>query len=121
MHFDLPCSSCFHFMAGLVASVGASFLLLSNYNSYMYIYRLVNPLLLWRTMYVYDVVMANREIILNSAIVYDRDFQYDYFSFKTLEKSYLLKIRGEIAKRPQHMIMRVALGIHKVRDVLFFL
>ncbi len=50
---------------------------------------------------------------LNSAIIYDRDFNYDYFGFKTLEKSYLLKLNGKIAERPQHMLMRVAVGIHQ--------
>ncbi|KAG7899538.1 hypothetical protein KL907_004890 [Ogataea polymorpha] len=49
---------------------------------------------------------------LNSAIVYDRDFSYNYFGFKTLERSYLLKIDGKVAERPQHMVMRVAIGIH---------
>ena len=53
---------------------------------------------------------------LNGAIVYDRDFEYDYFGFKTLEKSYLQKMNGKIAERPQQMLMRVALGIHK-RDI----
>ncbi|MCC5945319.1 MAG: ribonucleoside-diphosphate reductase subunit alpha [Bernardetiaceae bacterium] len=50
--------------------------------------------------------------ILNQAIDYKRDFQYDYFGFKTLERSYLLRINGKIIERPQHMIMRVAVGIH---------
>ena len=49
---------------------------------------------------------------LNGAIVHARDFEYDYFGFKTLEKSYLLKMNGKIAERPQCMLMRVALGIH---------
>lgn len=49
---------------------------------------------------------------LNSAIVFDRDFNYNYFGFKTLERSYLLRINGKVAERPQHMMMRVALGIH---------
>ncbi|KAJ3019965.1 ribonucleoside reductase large subunit Cdc22 [Thoreauomyces humboldtii] len=49
---------------------------------------------------------------LNSAIIYDRDFNYNYFGFKTLERSYLLRISGKVAERPQHMIMRVAVGIH---------
>ena len=49
---------------------------------------------------------------LNSAIVYDRDFNYNYFGFKTLERSYLLKINNKVAERPQHMLMRVAVGIH---------
>ncbi len=49
---------------------------------------------------------------LDEAIIYDRDFGYDYFGFKTLEKSYLMKMDGKIVERPQHMIMRVAVGIH---------
>lgn len=49
---------------------------------------------------------------LNSAIVYDRDFNYQYFGFKTLERSYLLRLNGKVAERPQQMIMRVAVGIH---------
>ena len=60
---------------------------------------------------MYNVVMANADK-LNSAIIYDRDYNYNYFGFKTLERSYLLKINGEIVERPQHMIMRVAVGIH---------
>ncbi|GHJ89226.1 hypothetical protein NliqN6_5628 [Naganishia liquefaciens] len=63
----------------------------------------------------YQAVMDNREV-LDSAIIYDRDFAYNYFGFKTLERSYLLRIDGRIAERPQHMIMRVAVGIHG-RDV----
>ena len=55
--------------------------------------------------------MANKET-LDSYIDYDRDFNYDYFGFKTLERSYLLKINGAVAERPQHMLMRVAVGIH---------
>lgn len=50
---------------------------------------------------------------LNAEIIYDRDFDYDYFGFKTLERSYLLRLNGEIVERPQHMLMRVAVGIHK--------
>lgn len=61
---------------------------------------------------VFDIVMTNKERI-DSTIIYDRDFVFDYFGFKTLERSYLLKIDGVTAERPQHMIMRVALGIHK--------
>jgi ribonucleoside-diphosphate reductase subunit M1 len=60
---------------------------------------------------LYDVVMANAEKI-DSVIIYDRDYSYNYFGFKTLEKSYLLKIDDKIVERPQHMLMRVALGIH---------
>ena len=62
-----------------------------------------------------DVIEIIREQaeFLDSQIIYDRDFNYDYFGFKTLERSYLLKINGEIVERPQHMLMRVAVGIHK--------
>ncbi len=61
---------------------------------------------------VYKIIKKNAELI-DSTIIYDRDFGYDYFGFKTLERSYLLRINGKIAERPQHMLMRVALGIHK--------
>ncbi|EDO14542.1 hypothetical protein Kpol_259p5 [Vanderwaltozyma polyspora DSM 70294] len=60
---------------------------------------------------VYNIVMEHKDE-LNSAIVYDRDFQFNYFGFKTLERSYLLRMKGEVAERPQHLIMRVAIGIH---------
>merc|ERR1719316_2312786 len=49
---------------------------------------------------------------LDAAIDYTRDYDYDYFGFKTLEKSYLLRVHGKIVERPQHMLMRVACGIH---------
>jgi ribonucleoside-diphosphate reductase alpha chain len=61
---------------------------------------------------VYEIVTENAHL-LDSSIIYDRDFGYDYFGFKTLERSYLLKMNGRVAERPQHMIMRVAVGIHK--------
>lgn len=61
---------------------------------------------------VYEIISNNAQF-LDSSIIYDRDFGYDYFGFKTLERSYLLKINGKVAERPQHMIMRVAVGIHK--------
>jgi ribonucleoside-diphosphate reductase alpha chain len=61
---------------------------------------------------VYEVVKNNAEL-LDSTIIYDRDFGFDYFGFKTLEKSYLLKLNGKIAERPQHLFMRVSVGIHK--------
>lgn len=61
---------------------------------------------------VYQIIQDNSEI-LDSTIIYDRDFRYDFFGFKTLERSYLLKIDGQLAERPQHMLMRVAVGIHK--------
>ena len=60
---------------------------------------------------VYKVISENKEL-LDSTIIYNRDFGYDYFGFKTLERSYLLKLNGEIAERPQHMLMRVSIGIH---------
>jgi ribonucleoside-diphosphate reductase alpha chain len=59
----------------------------------------------------YGVVKKNAAL-LDSSIIYDRDFGYDYFGFKTLERSYLMKVDGQIAERPQHMLMRVAVGIH---------
>ena len=61
---------------------------------------------------VYDVIIKNADI-LDSTIIYDRDFRFDFFGFKTLERSYLLKLKGEVAERPQQMLMRVAVGIHK--------
>lgn len=59
----------------------------------------------------YKIIMKNADR-LNSCIIYDRDFSYNYFGFKTLERSYLLKVDGKIVERPQHMLMRVAVGIH---------
>ena len=61
---------------------------------------------------IYGIINKNASI-LDSSIIYDRDFSYDYFGFKTLEKSYLLKLKGLVVERPQHMLMRVAIGIHK--------
>ena len=61
---------------------------------------------------VYEIIMNNSKDI-DSQIIADRDLDYDYFGFKTLEKSYLLKIDGQPAERPQQMLMRVAIGIHK--------
>ena len=60
---------------------------------------------------VYSVIKKNADV-LDSTIIYDRDFRYDFFGFKTLERSYLLKLNGEVAERPQQMLMRVAIGIH---------
>ncbi|HBI39333.1 MAG TPA: ribonucleoside-diphosphate reductase subunit alpha, partial [Tenacibaculum sp.] len=61
---------------------------------------------------VYDIIMKNANK-LDSTIIYSRDFNYDYFGFKTLERSYLLKLNGQIVERPQQMLMRVSIGIHK--------
>ena len=61
---------------------------------------------------VYQAIMANRDT-LDSSIIYDRDFRYDYFGFKTLTRSYLLKLNSQIVERPQQMLMRVSVGIHK--------
>ena len=61
---------------------------------------------------VFQIVQKNSEL-LDSTIIYDRDFRYDFFGFKTLERSYLLKLNGKITERPQQMLMRVAVGIHK--------
>lgn len=61
---------------------------------------------------VYKIIQDNAPL-LDSTIIYDRDFNFDYFGFKTLERSYLLKLHGKVAERPQHLFMRVAVGIHK--------
>lgn len=61
---------------------------------------------------VWEIIKKNADI-LDSNIIYDRDFSFDYFGFKTLERSYLLKLDGKVAERPQHMFMRVSVGIHK--------
>ncbi|KAK8961676.1 Ribonucleoside-diphosphate reductase large subunit [Platanthera guangdongensis] len=61
---------------------------------------------------IYEIIMENATRI-DSEIIYDRDFEYDYFGFKTLERSYLLKVSGRVVERPQHMLMRVSIGIHK--------
>ena len=60
---------------------------------------------------VYEIIQKNAGK-LDSNIIYNRDFGYDFFGFKTLERSYLLKLNGEIVERPQHMLMRVSVGIH---------
>ncbi|KAG8226846.1 hypothetical protein J437_LFUL004087 [Ladona fulva] len=79
------------------------------------LYKMINPATKKNTPMISDfhheIIMKNAEK-LNSAIIYDRDFSYNYFGFKTLERSYLLKIDGKVAERPQHMLMRVAVGIH---------
>lgn len=61
---------------------------------------------------VYKIIKKNKDK-LNSALIYSRDYHYDFFGFKTLERAYLLKINGEIVERPQQMLMRVSVGIHK--------
>jgi ribonucleoside-diphosphate reductase alpha chain len=61
---------------------------------------------------VYSVVKEHASL-LDNTIDYARDFGYDYFGFKTLERSYLMKLDGKVAERPQHMLMRVSVGIHK--------
>ncbi|MEK9565883.1 MAG: ribonucleoside-diphosphate reductase subunit alpha [Flavobacteriaceae bacterium] len=60
---------------------------------------------------VYAIIQKNADK-LDSSIIYNRDFGYDFFGFKTLERSYLLKLNGNIVERPQHMLMRVSIGIH---------
>jgi len=60
---------------------------------------------------IWEIIQNNAEL-LDSTIIYDRDYGFDYFGFKTLEKSYLLKVDGKVVERPQHMYMRVAIGIH---------
>ncbi|HEY4207274.1 MAG TPA: ribonucleoside-diphosphate reductase subunit alpha [Puia sp.] len=61
---------------------------------------------------IWEIVQQHAEV-LDSTIIYDRDYGFDYFGFKTLEKSYLLKVDGKVVERPQHMYMRVAIGIHQ--------
>lgn len=60
---------------------------------------------------VYGIIKKNAAL-LDSSIIYDLGFGYDYFGFKTLERSYLMKLDGKVVERPQHMLMRVAVGIH---------
>jgi len=61
---------------------------------------------------VFAIIQEHADV-LNASIIYERDYHFDFFGFKTLEKSYLLKVNGKIVERPQHLFMRVALGIHK--------
>lgn len=61
---------------------------------------------------IYKIIKSNAGL-LDRTIVYERDYGYDYFGVKTLQRSYLLKLDGKIAERPQHMLMRVAIGIHQ--------
>uniref|UniRef100_A0A914PUP9 Ribonucleoside-diphosphate reductase large subunit n=1 Tax=Panagrolaimus davidi TaxID=227884 RepID=A0A914PUP9_9BILA len=61
---------------------------------------------------IFDIVLKN-SVILDNAINYERDFGYNYFGFKTLVRSYLLRMNGKVVERPQQMLMRVAIAIHK--------
>lgn len=61
---------------------------------------------------IYNIIMRNKDV-LNSSIVYSRDYDYHYFGFKTLQTSYLWRIDGKVVERPQHMLMRVAISIHR--------
>ncbi|MBS1576218.1 MAG: ribonucleoside-diphosphate reductase subunit alpha [Bacteroidetes bacterium] len=61
---------------------------------------------------VYAIIEQHKDRI-DAAVIYERDYHFDYFGFKTLEKSYLLKVHNKIVERPQHLFMRVAIGIHK--------
>ena len=67
------------------------------------------PLLCERT---FNNIMQNADKI-NAKIDYSRDYNYDFFGFKTLERAYLLKVEGKISERPQHMLMRCSIGIHQ--------
>ena len=60
---------------------------------------------------IHNIIEQNKDRI-NSSIIYDRDYDFDYFGFKTLERSYLLRMNGKVVERPQHMIMRASIGIH---------
>jgi ribonucleotide reductase alpha subunit len=62
--------------------------------------------------YFYDLVMKNKEK-LNTVLDYNKDYNYSYFGFKTLERAYLMRVHGKIVERPQHMLMRVSLAIHR--------
>ncbi len=88
----------------------------SFYNTIKRLYEYVNPITGENASLidskVYHVIKQNAAK-LDATIVYERDFEYDYFGFKTLEKSYLMRINNKIVERPQHMIMRVAVGIHR--------
>ena len=80
------------------------------------LYQFIDPKTNKKASLIAEDVMAVIEMhsdLLDSTIIYDRDFGYDFFGFKTLEKSYLLKINGKVVERPQHMLMRVSVGIHK--------
>jgi ribonucleoside-diphosphate reductase alpha chain len=80
------------------------------------LHRYIDPVTGATAALIADDVMAvidTHSEALDSAIIYSRDFEYDYFGFKTLERSYLLKIDGKVVERPQHMLMRVSVGIHK--------
>ena len=85
----------------------------SNVISNLYNYKDINtnsiPLI---NKYLYDLVLENKDLI-DKKIDYNRDYLFDFFGFKTLEKSYLLKINGKIVERPQHLLMRTALAIHR--------
>ncbi|MBP6183756.1 MAG: ribonucleoside-diphosphate reductase subunit alpha [Saprospiraceae bacterium] len=59
----------------------------------------------------YEIVQRHKDL-LDSAVIYDRDYDFDYFGFKTLERSYLLRMEGRVVERPQHLLMRAAVGIH---------
>ena len=61
---------------------------------------------------MFKIVQENADRI-QKEIRYERDFTYDFFGFKTLERSYLLRLDGKVAERPQHLLMRVSIGIHK--------
>ena len=60
----------------------------------------------------YYQIIQNNADKLNSAILYDRDFNYSYATFKMLESDHLLKLNGKVVERPQHMLMRIAVAIH---------
>jgi ribonucleoside-diphosphate reductase alpha chain len=68
---------------------------------------------------LYEIVQRHKEK-LNSCINYDRDYNFDYFGFKTLERAYLMRVDDKVIERPQHMFMRVAIGIHgdDIKDVI---
>lgn len=105
--------------ADLAARIAVSNLHKNTKKSFMEVmtdlYEYVNPKTGKKAPMVSDevyAVMKEHADRLDAAIVYNRDYSYDFFGFKTLERSYLLKVNGQIAERPQHMLMRVSVGIH---------
>lgn len=80
------------------------------------VYKVIDPITKERKPMIseeYNNIIQKHKDKLNSAIDYDRDFAFNYFGFKTLEKSYLFRINGKVVERPQDMLMRVAVAVHK--------
>ena len=79
------------------------------------LYNYIDPVTYQKAGLISDItidVIRRHADTLDSAIIYDRDYSFDYFGFKTLERSYLLRMNGDVVERPQHMLMRASVGIH---------